>query len=73
MNHGSQPGENPTERPAFRPARELFCIHSYAGEKGPPCGWRGFESDVRRDSAGHAHCPRCGRATLLEIPEQHVT
>lgn len=49
--------------------RERFCIHSYAGESGPPCGWRGPESLAPRDATGTLHCPRCGRATLLLIPD----
>lgn len=48
---------------------ELFCIHSYAGESGPPCGWRGRAHEAVHDTKGGAlRCPRCGRSTLLEIP-----
>lgn len=47
---------------------EVFCIHSYAGESGPPCGWHGKVSDAPRDHATGARlCPRCGRATLMAI------
>jgi hypothetical protein len=57
------------ELPAPPPPRELFCIHSYAGEAGPPCGWRGSVVEARSDDAGGApRCPRCGRVTLLRIP-----
>ena len=48
---------------------ELFCVHSYAGESGPPCGWLGLSSETARDPAtGMRRCPRCGRATLMDIP-----
>jgi len=51
-----------------RPVHEVFCIHSYAGELGPPCGWYGPASEiVRYDAAGARRCPRCGRATLMDI------
>jgi len=53
---------------AARHNDELFCIHSYAGEAGPPCGWRGRFAEVRREKETPLRCPRCGRATLLEIP-----
>lgn len=47
---------------------EWFCIHSYAGEAGPPCGWRGRTAEIACDPAGGVpRCPRCGRATLMEI------
>jgi hypothetical protein len=50
---------------------EMFCIYSYAGQSGPPCGWRGPSSEALRVfPAGIQRCPRCGRATLLEIPPQ---
>jgi hypothetical protein len=50
------------------PDCEMFCIHSYAGSSGPPCGWRGKLSAVTRDPrTGERRCPRCGRTTLLEI------
>jgi len=48
---------------------EVFCIHSYAGEVGPPCGWRGKLTEIqKRTERGILVCPCCGRATLLPIP-----
>jgi len=51
------------------PAHEYFCIHSYAGEAGPSCGWRGFLSEAQvRNAKNTPRCPRCARATLMAIP-----
>ena len=58
-----RPGAAPS-----RPPYEVFCIHSYAGELGPRCGWQGRASDALRIEAnGPRRCPRCGRATLMDI------
>jgi hypothetical protein len=49
---------------------EVFCIHSYAGEAGSPCGWRGKLAET----VPHCRirvCPRCGRSTLLPIRSGH--
>lgn len=70
MSHEST-GENTpaADRAAGRPEFELFCIHSYAGESGPPCGWRGAAGEITgRTASGERRCPRCGRATLMELP-----
>jgi hypothetical protein len=69
MNHDSNAGGPRPANGAVRPGREMFCIHSYAGEAGPPCGWRGPLAETTIDKlTSHRHCPRCGRATLMEIP-----
>ena len=48
---------------------EIFCVHSYAGEDGPPCGWRGRLAEVREPVAGGGRvCPWCGATSLLRIP-----
>lgn len=50
--------------------QDLFCIHSYAGEQGPPCGWRGSTREASRDATdGTRRCPRCGRTTLIELSD----
>jgi hypothetical protein len=65
MNQNSRPKDHPA--PPRR--EEMFCIHSYAGEMGPPCGWRGPVVEATHCvTTGTRRCPRCGRATLLEIP-----
>jgi len=64
---GRQSGTAPGSVSSVGPA-ELFCIHSYAGESGPPCGWRGAVAAITRHTAGKPLCPRCGRATLFVIP-----
>ncbi len=47
---------------------EVFCIHSYAGEEGTPCGWRGKVRDARgEEKCGQRTCPKCGRPTLMPI------
>jgi len=57
-----------TSRPAW-PECEAFCIHSYSGEAGQPCGWRGRLHEARLDEARRARiCPRCGRPSVLLIP-----
>jgi hypothetical protein len=51
------------------PGCEVFCIQSYAGNAGSPCGWRGRIADAARDDTGtKLLCPRCRCATLLRIP-----
>lgn len=68
-NDFSAAGDRPAHRGPARPHSEFFCIHSYAGESGPPCGWRGSAmATLPADAAGARRCPRCGRTTLLEIP-----
>jgi hypothetical protein len=62
---------DPRPAPAKQPwaQSEVFCIHSYAGESGPPCGWHGLISETCSDEAtGWRRCPRCGRTTLMRIP-----
>ncbi|HVU23588.1 MAG TPA: hypothetical protein VHE13_05630 [Opitutus sp.] len=59
--------------PPAPPSPELFCIHSYAGESGPRCGWRGLAGDVKFSLAGEPRCPRCGRATLMQLPPAEST
>jgi hypothetical protein len=70
MSNDSQDDDRPPkDRKPAAAIVEMFCIHSYAGQWGPPCGWRGSSEDVFRSSARSVNrCPRCGRATLLEIP-----
>lgn len=69
MSHDSEKRDPMPANAAARPPAEFFCIHSYAGESGPPCGWRGSAAATQRDpKAAPRRCPRCGRATLLEIP-----
>ena len=61
-----RPGRGEAERSR---AIEVFCIHSYAGESGPPCGWRGRLAELCGcGSERELLCPRCGRATLMVIP-----
>ena len=61
----------PGGRESASPGDELFCIHSYAGEAGPPCGWRGRRMEATRNGKVAAlRGPRCGRATLMEIPRE---
>lgn len=70
MSEFSKDHPQPASHGAPRAARELFCIHSYAGELGPPCGWRGLADELARDRlTGERRCPRCGRTTLMEIPK----
>lgn len=70
MSHdASEAGTRSVNDGPVPPPAELFCIHSYAGEAGQPCGWRGVSLEVRRSAiTGTRRCPRCGRTTLLEIP-----
>lgn len=58
-------------RESAPPGAELFCIHSYAGEAGPPCGWRGRRVEAASHGKNQSlRCPRCGRATLMDIPRE---
>lgn len=60
-------GDGPDGLPAWS-ACEVFCIHSYAGEAGPACGWRGRLREAALDAKlGKRRCPRCGRATLMPL------
>lgn len=71
MSNESAPKPRPRRATsaAQRPV-ELFCIHSYAGEAGPPCGWRGSADELANGKTNSVRrCPRCGRATLLEIAD----
>lgn len=65
MTNDSKPEPAGSASPA---EYDVFCIHSYAGESGPPCGWRGRRASLVRDFPGATRrCPRCGRTTLLDI------
>lgn len=69
MSHDPKMNPKPANGGPAWSELELFCIHSYAGESGPPCGWRGKAADVVRFTpTGERRCPRCGRPTLMEIP-----
>ncbi len=76
MNQPSMNGAATGDPPPLPPwwECELFCIHSYAGDAGSPCGWRGKSAAARLDRDGRRRvCPRCGRPTLLPIPLQPET
>ncbi len=69
------PSNDSTHLPPDRePAREwsdcdVFCIAGYAGLK-QRCGWRGRLHETSWDDARALRtCPRCGRATLMDIRE----
>jgi hypothetical protein len=70
MSHDpKKPDSQPAKTAPTQMSAEFFCIHSYAGESGPPCGWRGTAAETQRDpKTTTRRCPRCDRATLLEIP-----
>jgi hypothetical protein len=72
MSNDSAGDFQPREQSATPHAgREMFCIYSYAGQSGPACAWRGWSTEVESAGvAGLSRCPRCGRATLLEIPKR---
>jgi hypothetical protein len=60
-------GEGPPLPPW--PACDAFCIHSYSGESGRPCGWRGLLHEARLDEERRLRvCPRCGRPAVMPIP-----
>jgi hypothetical protein len=70
MNHDfREEFPRPYQAAAGRRSANYFCIHSYAGEAGPPCGWRGRITVISSgEGDGVRRCPRCGRSTLMEIP-----
>lgn len=66
--HSSAAGRDATPPLPPWPDCEVFCIQSYAGEAGTPCGWRGRWHDARKvTSDGKPRCPRCGGPTLLGL------
>jgi hypothetical protein len=68
-NDSKDGGPRPAGGGVPRTRGEVFCIHSYAGEAGPPCGWRGRWDEILRDAVtGVRRCPRCGRVTLIDLP-----
>jgi hypothetical protein len=69
----SQPVRHQPSTGAHPPWAECdaFCIHSYSGAGGRPCGWRGKLANTRPSASIRAHhCPDCGRASVLPLASQ---